>query len=332
MEVKVSGRTRDVGPLLRARFGQAVRKLPLRVGATCPTRDGTRGSRGCLFCAGTPASELSLEQQLEAGLARLGDVAVIAYLQDHTATHLPAAQLDRILARLRACRRIVRIAIGTRPDCLPEPVLDVLARHGAAPLDGGPDLLVELGLQTADDHILSFVGRLHTASDFSDAVRRLHREHLAVCAHVILGLPSPQGEPRGVWRGKGRTGALCAQDGALSPEPVAGAIRTARLLGELGVEAVKIHNCHVLRDTELAALFFEGRYTPPTLDGYIDRLAGFLEHLPSTVEIHRLVAEARPPDLVAPEFCADKSRTLQQIRAELERRDVWQGSKWTEGS
>ena len=104
---------------------------------------------------------------------------------------------------------------------------------------------------------------------------------------------------------------------------------TARLLGRLGVEAVKLHNCHVLQGTPLADLHRRGRYRPPDLDEYIERLIPFLEHLPPTTEIHRLVGEARPPRLIAPAFTADKARTLERIRAALIERDTWQGKSWS---
>ncbi len=299
-------RTRDLGPILRHRYGKKVRKLCLRLGATCPNRDGTRGRGGCAFCAERqwPAPP-PIAEQLRRGQEKLGaDTAVVAYLQDHTATHLPPERLDEILIEVRQSPRVVAITVGTRPDALPPAILEVLCRHAAA-----VDLLVEVGLQTASDPTLRFIGRMHDVPCFEGAVARLHRAGLRVGAHVILGLPTP---------GAGKL---------LLTEGPAAATDTARLLGRLGVEAVKIHNCHVLRGTRLEALFAQGLFAPPELDGYLERLIPFLEHLPAQTEIHRLTGEARYPALVAPAFTAEKQRTLQRIRAELEVRDVWQGSR-----
>jgi uncharacterized protein len=298
-----NARVREIGPLLRERHGRAVRRVGLRVGASCPNRDGTLGRGGCLFCGeAEPGEPPPMQEQLARALARLApDHAAIGYLQDHTATHAPVARLEAALQALVDCPRVVGIVVGTRPDALPRPVLEAL--HAAA---RRKDLLVELGLQSADDEVLRFARRMHGVACFGEAVRELHRRGLRVGAHVILGLPRP--------------GA-----GGLAPEGKDGARATARLLAGLGVEAVKIHNCHALRGTALAELRGQGRFEPPDLPAYLELLVTFLEHLPPEVEVHRLCGEARPPALLAPAFTAEKSRTLQLIRATLEKRDTWQG-------
>lgn len=287
-----------------------MRKVCLRLGTTCPNRDGTLATGGCIFCAEhqRPTDPRPVTEQLAEGLARLGpDVGAIAYLQDHTATHMPASRLDRVLSAIRRHDQVVAVHIGTRPDCLPPEVVEVLARHA-----GGPELLVELGLQSVREPTLELVGRQHDVSCFCDAVERLHLRELRVCAHVVLGLPTNTGAPA---------------DSGLVPETADDAAAAARLLGALGVEAVKVHHCHVLRGTPLARLYGEGRYEPPTLDGYLERLVAFLEHLPATVEIHRLLGEASAALVLAPAFTAQKSRSLQHIRSELQRRGVFQGAR-----
>jgi radical SAM protein (TIGR01212 family) len=298
-------RTNDLGPLLRRRYGRPARKLIILLGTTCPHRTGT-GAGGCIFCAeGVSPPPPPVREQVTQGLARLGPgVAAVAYLRDHTATLLPAERLARVLDELRRAPRVVAVAIGTRPDCLPRPIVDLLARHAAE-----IDLWVELGLQTANDRTLELIRRGHDVRCFVAAVEQLHRRGIRVCAHVILGLPTP-----------GRRGAI-------GTETVDDAVATARLIAATGVEAVKLHNCHVLADTPLAELHRRGRYDPPDLAGYIDRLIPFLEHLPPTVEIHRLVGEAREPELLAPAFTGDKAAALAAIRAELAARDTYQGRR-----
>lgn len=246
-----------------------------------------------------------LEQQLARGLAH-GRELLIAYLQSNTATSgIRAEALRDVLARLRAEPRIVAVAIGTRPDALPPPILEVLAQDARR-----GELSVELGLQSADDAVLALCRRGHDVACFSAAVSALRARAIRVCAHVILGLPMPASEPGGRHEAEGE----------------AGAIATARLLARLGVEAVKIHNAHVLSGTGLCALHEAGRYEPPSLERYLELLAALLAHLPASVELHRLVGEARPPLLVAPAFTAEKARSLAFLRAELARRGVRQGS------
>lgn len=303
---KKLSRIRRIGPVWRKRHGRPARKVCLKLGTSCPNRDGSLGLGGCIFCAeGDARAAPDPALQLAEGLARLpAQTAVIAYLQDHSATQMPAADLDRVLESVGAQPQVVAVHLGTRPDCLPPPILEILARHGER-----VEVMVELGLQTTNEATLEFIGRQHDLACFDRAVTDLQRAGLRVCAHVVLGLPTMDA------------------GGNIGVEQVDDAVATARHLGQVGIDAVKLHNCHVLRGTQLARLFEQGLYTPPELDGYLERLVPFLEHLPASVELHRLVGEARPPALVAPEFTAHKSRTLQQIDAELERLTVQQGSR-----
>lgn len=298
---------RELGPIFRAKYGGPVRKLCLRLETRCPHRGRSLDPclEGCLFCAEDTRPVPSLEEQLASGLAR-GRGLLIAYLQSNTATSgIEADALARALARLRAEPRVAAIAIGTRPDALPRLILEVLAEDARR-----GELWVELGLQSADDAVLELCRRGHDVACFAAAVGALHACAIRVCAHVILGLPTPVREP----------------GGRHEPEAEAGAIATARLLARLGVEAVKIHNAHVLSGTGLHALHAAGRYEPPTLERYLELLSALLAHLPASVELHRLVGEARPPLLVAPAFTGEKARTLAFLRAELARRGVRQGS------
>jgi hypothetical protein len=299
---------REIGPLLRRRHGVPVRKLCVTLGATCPNRDGAVGRGGCTFCnAGPPSPAPPIREQLRRGRDRLGSgIGIIVYFQDHSATHVAGRDLDAALSEVGQTPGVLGITVGTRPDCLPDDVLDVLAEHARH-----QELMVELGLQSASDAVLQLANRCHTVACFESAVYKLHRAGARVCAHVVLGLPAPH------------------QGTLLQPESSVGAAATARLLGATAVEAVKIHNCHVLQHTVLARLYAEGRYAPPDRDAYLELLVAFLEHLPGHVEIHRLVGEARPPELVAPAFTANKGRTLQWLRQQLERRHVVQGHRAT---
>ena len=301
----------ELGPIMRRRYGRSVRKVCLRPGTTCPNRDGSLARGGCLFCAEPePLPPAPVPLQLERSLRRLDpDVPVIAYLQDHSATYLPAARLDELLTLLWGHPRVVGISLGTRPDCLPPPVLEALSRHARPPGGEGEPLLVELGLQTAHDETLTLLNRQHTVADFDRAVAALRGAGVAVCAHVVLGLPTPGADPHHLER-----------------EGAAHARRTALHLGAVGVDAVKLHNCHVLRHSPLERLHLEGRYTPPDLACYLDLLAEFLRHLPGQVEIHRLVGESPAARLVGPAFTAQKAATLRKLREGLDQRGLVQGS------
>ena len=311
MTVQTARQVRELGPLLRKKYGRPARKVCIRPGTTCPNRDGELGRGGCLFCAEPevlPPAPVRL--QLERGIKRLDpDVPVIAYIQDHSATYMPARRLDELLTMLAAHPRVVSISLGTRPDCLPGDTLEVLDRiaHASASLE----LLVELGLQSAHDETLELLNRQHTVADFDRAVVALRGAGVQVCAHVVLGLPTPGEVP-----------------GELVQEGRGHARRTALHLAALGVDAVKLHNCHVLRGTPLERLHARGAYYPPDLERYLDLLCTFLEHLPGEVEVHRLVGESNAACLVAPAFTARKPATLQRVREHLDRLGLVQGSRW----
>jgi hypothetical protein len=232
-------------------------------------------------------------------------VGFIAYVQDHSATYVQVEQLHDALLQVIREPRVVAVAIGTRPDCLPDRMIDVLAAIAAK-----RPLWVELGLQSANDDTLQVLNRMHTVSCFVEATRALHRAALSVCAHVILGAPT---------RGPG---------GALVIESLEDTARSAELLKDLGVFAVKLHNCHVLADTALAALHQAGRFQPLSVDEYVDHLIHFLERIPPTVEVHRLVGDASAPSLLAPAFTANKQLALRAIYAACTARKTYQGRLW----
>jgi radical SAM protein (TIGR01212 family) len=281
----------------------------LRLGTTCPHRRAA-AKKGCIFCAEEAIDHIGpIETQLKHGLARLRGALAVAYLQDHTATLLAPERLEGVLEEITSHSKVIGITIGTRPDCLPDSILAVVADFA-----NRIDLMVELGLQTTNERTLQLINRQHTVRCFELAVRRLQKHSVKTCAHVILGLPTPRSTQ------------------ALGNETTEEAVATAGFLGRLGVDGVKIHNCHVLQGTVLADLYRQGAYSPPKLEGYINRLVPFLEHLPPSMEIHRLVGEARPPRLLAPLFTADKARTLDRIRSALVERDTWQGRLWRAGS
>jgi radical SAM protein (TIGR01212 family) len=297
---------RDLNSFLKERFGQRVQKITLDAGLTCPNRDGRVGAGGCLYCnargSGTGAwgRGESIPAQMAAGMARLarryGASRFIAYFQSFSNTYAPVARLRELYEAALAPPQVVGLAMGTRPDCLGDEVLDLLAGYARDRL-----VWLELGLQSANDATLARLNRGHDAACFGEAAVRASDRGLAVVAHVILGLP-----------GEG-------------PREMAA---TAEFLARLPVQGVKIHLLYVIKDSGLARLHGEGKYVCLTEDQYVEAVANFIEGLPPHLVIHRLTSDPHPDELVAPAWCRDKARVLRRIREEFARRGTRQGSRW----
>jgi radical SAM protein (TIGR01212 family) len=289
---------RDLATYLKERFGGRVQKITLDAGLTCPNRDGRVGRGGCLYCndrgsgTGSWGRGLSLAAQLEEGMARLGRrygaERFIAYFQSFSNTYAPVAQLRRLYEAALAYPQVVGLSVGTRPDCVPDEVLDLLAGYARERL-----VWLELGLQSAHDATLARLNRGHDAACFTDAVQRAATRGLEVVAHVILGLP-----------GEG-------------PEHMAA---TARYLAALPVAGVKIHLLYVVRGSGLARLYEAEEYECLTEAEYVARVVDFIVLLPRAMVIHRLTGDPHREEFLAPVWCLDKARVLRLIREEFARR------------
>ena len=288
---------------LRERFGTKVFRVTVDAGFTCPNVDGSVAVGGCVFCDNRSFSpnrrlpRTTVRDQVQRGVTllqkRYGATQFLAYFQAATNTYAPAAKLRRLYDEALDHPQIVGLAVGTRPDCVPEPILDLLQGYARERY-----VCLELGLQSMHDRSLDWMNRGHHFDAFVDAVQRCQDRGLDLCAHVILGLP---GESR---------------DDMLA---------TADALAALPVQAVKIHNLHVVRDTPLERMYQAGEVRMLERDEYVQVVCDFLERLPPTMVIHRLNGDAPPDYLIAPLWCLDKPGLLQAIEGELERRDSWQG-------
>src|SRR3954451_13329940 len=255
---------------LRARFGVAVRSVSVDAGFTCPNVDGTVTTGGCVYCDNrsfSPTRRLprtTIRAQLDRGIAilskRFGAERFIAYFPAGTNTHGPLDKLRRVYSEALAHPQVVALAVGTRPDSVPDPVLDLLEEFARR-----VPVFLELGLQTIHDRSLDWMNRGHHFDAFLDAVGRCAGRSLDLCAHVILGLP---GESREDMRA------------------------TPRALARLPVHAVKIHNLYVVRDTPLAESFARGEVTLLERDEYVSVVCDFLELLPPETVIYRLSGES----------------------------------------
>lgn len=288
---------------LQKRFGTKVFRVTVDAGLTCPNVDGTVAVGGCVYCDNRSFSpnrrlpRATVREQIDRAMAfltrRYQADRFLAYFQAATNTYAPVARLRRLYDEALAHPQVVGLAVGTRPDCVPDDVLDLLQRYARDRY-----VCLELGLQSIHDRSLDWMNRGHHYDAFVDAVRRCQGRGLDLCAHVILGLP---GESR------------------------ADMLATADALAALPVNAVKVHNLHVVRDTPLEAMYRAGSVRVLDFDEYVGLACDFLERLPPGMVIQRLNGDAPPDYLVAPAWCLDKPRVLAAIQAELERRDSWQG-------
>lgn len=290
---------------LKERFGCKVYKVTIDAGFTCPNRDGTLGWEGCTYCnnrgfsANTRRTPAPIPEQVEHGMAfmrtRYKAEKFIAYFQAYTNTYAPVDTLRAYYDAAVAFEDIVALSVGTRPDCVPEPVLDLIESY-----KGTHEVWVEYGLQSIHDSTLNLVNRGHDYAVFLDALERTRRRGLKICVHVILGLP---GESHGDM------------------------MATARAMGQIDIDSLKIHLMHVLRDTPLEKELTEGRFKPLEFDEYIQLVCDFLEFLPPHISIQRLTADGPRSILLAPKWATQKRKTLVAIEAELQRRGTCQGSR-----
>ncbi len=287
---------RSANPYFRARFGCKVYKLALDGGMTCPNRDGTLDTRGCIFCSAGGSGDFaeplcgSIEEQLDRAKSRVAakagpDARYIAYFQSYTNTYAPTERLEALFAPVLARPEIVALSVATRPDCLPAPVLDLLER-----LNREKPVFVELGLQTIHPQTAAFIRRGYDLPVFDRAMRELQARGLEPIVHVILGLP-----------GEDETDML----------------ETVRYVGASGAAGIKLQLLHVLEHTDLAALWRQGKVPTMTLEEYAVLLGRCLQVLPPEIVIHRLTGDGAKKDLLAPLWTADKKHVLNYMNQYL---------------
>jgi len=302
-------RYNDLNSYLRGLFGCRVQKITVDAGLSCPNRDGAIATGGCIYCnsqgsgTGAHGRGLSIAAQLEAGKAamarRYRAEKFIAYFQSFSNTYAPVERLRALYEEALGVEGVVGLFIGTRPDCVPEPVLDLLQEMARRCL-----VWVEYGLQSARDATLALINRGHDAACFLKALEATHRRGIQVCAHVILGLPGESG---------------------------ADARFTADTLAAAGVDGVKLHNLYVVKGTRLDTLFRSGAYRCLERQEYVEQVVDVLERLPAKIVIQRLTGDPHPEELAAPPWSRGKAATLKAIHETLERRNTWQGKLYGNG-
>jgi uncharacterized protein len=292
------------GQDLLQRYGERVHKLAINAGMTCPNRDGAKGRGGCTFCNNVSFSpsvkteEPQVWEQIEAGrrvlAKRTGAKRFIAYFQAYTNTYADVEHLSVLYKQALAEPDVVGISVGTRPDSVPDEVLDLLAGIQ----DQGYEVWLELGLQSIFDETLERVNRGHGFAEYKQAIRAAKLRGLPVCTHLIVGMP-----------GEGRDEALASLEQVV----------------DLGVAGLKLHPLHVVKSTALANEWRRGEYSPLSFYEYISIAADMIERTPPDVLFHRVTGTAAEDILLAPEWCSKKWMVLNGIENELRRRGTRQG-------
>lgn len=280
---------------LKDTFGQKVYKIALDGGFTCPNRDGTLDTRGCIFCSGrgsgdfSGSRELSVTQQIEKGKMRLEKKIkqgkYIAYFQAFTNTYAPVSMLRKKFEEAISHPDIVGLSIATRPDCLPEEVMDLLIE-----LNQIKPVWVELGLQTIHEKTASYIRRGYPLSVFDEAVSKLKKASITTIVHVILGLP-----------GESRRDMLDTVD----------------YVGKSGVSGIKLQLLHVIRGTDLAKEYEAGKFNTLSMEEYVELVADCIAILPKNMVIHRMTGDGDKKTLIAPLWSGDKKNVLNRLNSAI---------------
>ena len=290
---------------LRDKFGTKVYKVTLDAGFTCPNRDGTISNEGCIFCddggsfSQLYSNKITIIEQLNSGIAlskeKYKAQKFLAYFQAYTNTYKPVNELKEIYDQALSHEDVVGINIGTRPDCVEEEKLDLISDYTK-----NHYVWLEYGLQSIHDRSLKFINRGHDFATFVKALKETQKRNINVCAHVILGLPN---------------------------ETRKDMLETAKVLGDLGIDGVKIHLLCVLNNTRLVKLYYQGKVPMMEEDQYVETACDFLEMLPPEVTIHRLAGNGLKPNMLAPGWLSKKFVVLNKIDKLLEERGSYQGAK-----
>jgi len=296
-------RYNDLNSYFRSIFGCRVQKITIDAGFSCPNRDGKFSTSGCIYCntrgsgTGAWAKGQSVTDQILAGKMALSGrykaKKFIAYFQSFTNTYAPLDSLKSLYEEALSIDDVVGLSLGTRPDCVDEPVLKLIESYAKKHL-----IWIEYGLQSVHDKSLALINRGHDFQCFKDAVDATLNRGIKICAHVILGLPE---------------------------EKRSHMIETAKTIAKMGIDGIKIHLLYVIKGTKLEKLYLQGSYKCLQQQQYVNLVCDFLERIPRDMIIQRLTGDPHPEELVAPQWSVKKAQTLSMIKETLEKRDSWQG-------
>lgn len=276
---------------LRNTFGDKVYKISLNAGFTCPNRDGTIGTRGCIFCSAggsgdfAESADLSVTEQIEQGKKRVKNKIksgkYIAYFQAYTNTYAPIEVLREKFYEAINHKDIVAISIATRPDCLGDDVIELLDE-----LNKIKPVFVELGLQTIHKKSARYIRRGYELNIYDEAVEKLKKIKVNIVVHIILGLPGETKEDM---------------------------LETVKYVCQSGINGIKLQLLHIIKGTDLEKEYLSGKVKPLKFEEYLDIIKSCVEIIPENIVIHRLTGDGAKKDLVAPLWSADKKRVLNSI-------------------
>ncbi len=289
----------------RERFGKKTVKISLDAGFTCPNRDGTLDTRGCIFCSARGSGDFaaignSIAEQIEYGKKQQKwqglSPCYIAYFQAFTNTYAPVAKLKSLYEQALCCNDIVGISIATRPDCLPKEVIALLEE-----INQKTALWLELGLQTIHQPSIELIRRGYSNDVFEKAVMALSQKKIEIVVHIILGLPH---------------------------ETKQDMLSTIEYINQFPIKGVKLQLLHVLEDTDLADYYQKGNFNTLSLEQYVDIVCDCIEHLRKDIVIHRLTGDGNAEKLLAPLWSKQKRLVLNTIHKTLKQRHSFQGKKY----
>ena len=284
------------------KFGERTLKICIDAGFTCPNRDGTLSSKGCIFCSQKGSGELiifsnlNITKQVQNFLKSYRGKRAnkfIVYFQNFTNTYNSIPNLKKKYDAALIDNRIIGLSVATRPDCINEEIANLLDSYSDK-----YNVSVELGLQTSNDTIGDLINRCYSSTQFTNAVNILRKHNIEVIAHIMIGLPT---------------------------ETFEDIKNTVNFINSHDIQGIKIHSTYVVKDTVLANMYYEYKYIPITLDYYLENLAYVITHLRPDIIIHRISGDAPKDLLVAPKWNLHKKWILNGFEKLLKEKDLWQG-------
>ena len=293
-------RYRHLNTYLKEKFGERTLKIPIDAGFTCPNRDGKVGKGGCIFCSkmgsGEHLKNIEIEDQVKnyfnSYKAKRANKFIV-YFQNFTNTYADVLTLKKKYDSSLIDDRIVGLDIATRPDCINEEICKLIASYKEK-----YEVTVELGLQTASDRTAYLINRGYSLHIFTEAVNMLNKYGIEIVVHIMIGLPN-----------EGRKELK----------------ETVDYINQLNIQGIKIHSTYIVKGTSLDKMYNEGKYTPITLDYYLESLEYVLTHINSNIVIHRITGDAPKDLLVAPRWNLHKKWVLNGIEKIMKEKDLYQG-------
>ena len=297
---------------LKERYGERVHRISIDAGFTCPNRDGTLSRSGCIYCdakgSGSGAyvlRRIPIEKQVQNGIEfakkRFKAKKFFIYFQSFTNTYAPIKRLkeiyDRALSLSEYRKDIVGFIVGTRPDCVPDPVLELISSYKSL----GLEVWVEYGVQSIHFRTLKKINRGHGIWEVFDAINRTRKKGINITLHTIIGLPGETKEE---------------------------IMETAKVISTQGIQAIKIHPLYIIKGTVIEKIYNAGKYTPLQLDEYISLVTEYLTYIRKDIIIQRITGDAKREELIAPSWILEKTKVLNKIDAYMEEHHLYQGKNW----